>query len=99
MKQIKVGAKVQLKAKAHSWHTDNIVDCFQVHGKFKKKDYQDIVILLLSKARRAKLKGEVVGYGAQDDDFKDKRPFVKVVFKYKDMVTDFYCSEADLKRL
>ncbi len=99
MNKIKIGDKVQYKTKAHASMTDHIVDFFRVGMKFKKKDYEEIAMLLLSKARRAKLKGKVIGYGASDEEFKNKRKFVKVEFYYKDMKTDFYCSENELKRI
>lgn len=100
MNKIKIGDRVQLTAKCHSWHTEHIVDSYQARGEFQKRDYQQIAMLLLSKARRVKLKGDVINYGAEDDMyFKGKRNFVNVRFQYKDMTLDMYCSEKELKRL
>lgn len=100
-KACKLGDRVQLKAKAHNWHTKHIVEVFEVPGRheFQKKNYEEIALLLGSKARRTKLKGTVKGFGMGDDEFKDRRPYVFVEFKWKDMVCDFYCSEHELKRL
>lgn len=100
MNKLKIGDRVQLKASAHSWHTEHIVDCFENpnSGEFKKKDYEEIAMLLLSKARRVKLKGKVLNYGSNDQDLKDKY-YVRVEFYYKDMKTSFYCSENELKRI
>lgn len=99
MNKLKIGDKVQLKAKCHSWHTNHIIDVFQLDNKFHKQHWEEISLLLLSKLKRAKLKGEVVSYGSEDDEFKNKRKVVLVEFYYKDMFCDFYCSEKDLKRL
>jgi len=101
MNKLKPGDKVQLTAKCHSWHTEHIVEVFETPStrEFRKEYYEEIAMWLLSKARRVKLKGLVVGYGAQDDDFKDKRNFVRVELFYKDMSLDTYFSEKDLKKL
>lgn len=96
---IRPGDRVQLSAKTHSWHTEHMVDCYQAGGEFQKENYEEIAMLLLSKARRAKLKGTVLNYGADDDEFKNKRKFVNVKFEYKDMHVTMYCSQKDLKKL
>lgn len=99
MNKIKIGDKVQYTTKAHASMTEHTIDYFRVGNRFKKEDYEEIAMLLLSKARRAKLKGKAIGYGSTDDDFKNKRKFVRVEFKYKDMKTEFYCSENELRKL
>lgn len=98
---LKTGKRVQLKTKAHSFHTKHIVNFFTTSSQpeFTKDSYEEIALLLGSKARRTKLKGTVVGYGASDDDFKDGRPFLLVEFQWKGLTTEFYCSEKDLKKL
>ena len=97
--KIKIGDRVQLKAKAHSWHTEHIVDCFaRPSGEIPKKYYEEVACLLGSKARRSKLKGTVTNYGAEDDAFKNRK-FVHVEFEWHDFKASFYCSEEDLKRL
>jgi len=101
MNKLKIGNKVQLSTKSHKWHVEHINQVFlrPSSSEFEKENYEDISILLLSKARKAKLQGKVVSYGSTDDDYKDGRQYVKVVFKYKGMTTDFYCSENELKRI
>lgn len=99
MNKIKIGDKVQLTAKCHSWHADTAFEMYECQGKVRPKDYEEIAMLLLSKGRRAKLKGKVINYGAEDEDFKNKRKYVNVEFQYKDMILDMYCSEKDLKKL
>lgn len=101
MNKLKIGDKVQLKAKSHTWHTENINMVFlkPSSSEFEKENYEEIALLLLSKARRAKLKGKVLNYGATDGDYKDGRQYVRVEFSYKGMKTDFYCSENELKRI
>lgn len=98
MNQLNPGDKVQLTAKAHAWHTEHIVDVFKCGDEFQRKDYEEIAMILLSKARRVKLKGLVVGYGAEESNSKQKK-YLLVEFFYKDMSTEFYCSESDLKGL
>lgn len=98
MNKIKIGDRVQLTAKCHTWHAQHIVEGYQVKGEFQKKNYEEIACILGSKARRSKLKGTAVNYGASDELFK-KRNFVRVEFQWKDLKCDFYCSEKDLKRL
>ncbi len=97
MNNINPGDKVQLTAKAHAWHTEHIVDVFNYKGEFQRRDYEEIAMLLLSKARRIKLKGLVIGYGAEDETRKKK--YLLVEFYYKDMTVNFYCDEKDLKGL
>lgn len=101
MNKLKPGDKVQLKAKTHSWYAGHTVESYRVgtHGEFEKRSYEEIAMLLLSKARRVKLKGIVLDYGAHDNDFKDQRNFVHVELYYKDMSMDTYFSEKDLKKL
>ena len=64
----------------------------------EKKNYEEIACLLGSKAKRSKLRGVVRGFGCGDSDFKDRRPFVFVVFNWKGLKADFYCSEKDLRK-
>lgn len=98
--KIKIGDRVQLKAKAHSWHTKHIVEGYAIPGgEIAKYHYEEVACLLGSKARRSKLKGTVVNYGAPDDEFKSTRSFVHVEFDWKGLKCDFYCSENELKRL
>ena len=99
--KIKVGDRVQLTAKSHTWHTKHIVEGYTIPTlmEIPKYHYEEVACLLGSKARRTKLKGTVVNYGAPDDAFKNKRNFVKVEFQWKDLCVDFYCSENELKRL
>lgn len=99
MNKLKIGDKVQLSAKNHTWNTEHIVECYTSRGEFAKKDYEEIAMLLLSKARRVKLKGKVINYGATDDDYKHLRKYVNVEFSYKDMKLEMYCSEKDLRKL
>lgn len=99
MNKLKIGDKVQLTAKSHSWHTNYIIDVFQIGNRFEKRNFEEIAMLLLSKSRRVKLKGHVLGYGSNDKNFKNKRNYVFVEFYYKDMICDFYCSEGDLKKI
>lgn len=101
MNKLKVGDRVQLKAKNHSWYTEHMIEMYENPGthEFKRANYEEIAMILLSKARRTKLKGVVINYGAGDDEFKGKRKFVRVQFFYKDMTTDFYVSEKDVKKL
>lgn len=100
MNKFKVNDKVILNEKSLTWHVDHLVDCYTVPSelrKFPKYSYEEVAALLLAKANRSKLRGVVIGYGAQDDDFKDKRNFVKVDFNYKGLKVDFYCSEKDIR--
>lgn len=97
MNKFNPGDKVQLTAKAHAWHTENIIDNFKIGDKFQREDYQEIATLLLSKARRVKLNGLVVGYGAEDET--QKKKYLLVEFYYKDMAVNFYCDEKELKGL
>lgn len=99
MNKLKPGDKVQLTAKTHSWYTEHIVESYQVRGEFQKENYREIAMLLESKAKRVKLKGIVLDYGAEDDLFDDKRKNVYVEFYYKDMCLNSYFSEKDLKKL
>lgn len=101
MNKIKIADRVQLKSKCHSWHIKYLIDNFLRPGstEFEKQNFEEIALLLGSKSRRTKLKGKVVSYGAADDEFKGKRNFVLVVFQWKDLNCNFYCSEKDLKRL
>lgn len=96
--KLKINDKVQLTAKCHSWHTSHIIDTCSIHNRFSKNDYEEIAMLLLSKARRVKLKGKILNYGSEED-INRKLKFVNVEFSYKDMTTSFYCSESDLKKL
>jgi len=99
MNKIKIGDRVQLTAKCHTWHTEHLVETHTFDGKIGKNLYEDAALLLGSKARRTKLKGTALNYGAEDNDFKDKRKFVNVEFQWKNLKTNFYCSEKDLKKL
>lgn len=98
--KIKPGDRVQLTSEAHSWQAEHIVSVFEnpLKHEFERKDYEDIAMLLLSKARRIKLKGKVLGYGAEDGG-KSTRKFLHVEFYYKDMKQKFYCSRDELKKL
>lgn len=96
---IRPGDRVQLKAKTHTWHATYMPEMCSVSGKFELKDLNEIVCILGSKATRAKLKGTVVGYGAEDDAFNNKRKFVRVEFQWKNFKAGFYCSQKDLKKL
>ena len=100
MSSYKLEDRVILNEKTHTWHVKHIVDCFAVPGsdEFHKDYFEEIACLLGSKARRSKLRGVIKGFGAQDDDFKDKRPFVFVEFQWKGLKADFYCSEKDLRK-
>ena len=99
MNKLKLDQKVILNEKAHSWHTKHINDCYLVPSQkeYKKDYYEDIACLLGSKAKRSKLRGIVKGFGCGDDEFKGKRNFVLVEFKWKGLKVDFYCSENDLR--
>ena len=101
MNKIKIGDRVQLKTKTHTWHAKHINDVYlrYTQSEFDKENFEEIACLLGSKARRTKLKGTAIGYGATDDDFKNKRNYVRVKFNWKGLTVEFYCSELDLKRL
>lgn len=107
MNKVKIGDRVQLKAKAHTWHTRTIIDMYKRRGSdeygetvvFDKSDFEEIACLLGSKARRTKLKGIAVNYGSDDDEFQNTRKVVRIEFNWKGLKVDFYCSEKDLKRL
>lgn len=101
MNKVKIGDRVQLTAKMHSWHVQHFNEMFLSPGnrELEKADYQEAALLYGSKSRRTKLKGTVVSYGSSDDNFKHKRNFVRVEFQWKGLKCDFYCSEKDLKRL
>lgn len=99
MNKLKVGDRVQLTAKAHSWHTEHLVETHSMNEKIPKDLYEDAALLLGSKARRTKLKGTVIGFGAEDDAFKYKRNFVHVEFQWKGLKTTMYESEKSLKKL
>lgn len=99
MNKLKPGDKVQLTARTHSWYTEHIVECYKSGDEFQKKDYREIAMLLESKAKRVKLKGIVLDYGAEDDLFQNKRRNVQVELYYKDMSLTSYFSEKDLKKL
>jgi hypothetical protein len=102
MNKIKIGDRVQLTAKMHTWHAEFTVANYTRPGEpfvLPKEYYEEIACILGSKARRTKLKGTVTEYGATDDAFKNKRNFVKVDFNWKGLKVGFYCSENDLKRL
>lgn len=101
MNKVKIGDRVQLKAKAHTWHTKTIIDMYTYpdSNTFHKRDFEEIACLLGSKARRTKLKGTAIQYGAEDDEFNNDRNVVLVEFNWKGLKVDFYVSEKDLKRL
>src|ERR1700690_1826305 len=107
MNKVKIGDRVQLKAKAHTWHATTIIDMYQRRGSgefegtsiFDKTDFEEIACILGSKARRTKLKGTAVNYGSDDDEFNNTRKVVRIEFNWNGLKVDFYCSEKDLKRL
>jgi hypothetical protein len=101
MNKVKIGDRVQLTAKAHTWHVKHLNDNFLRPGstELEKENYEEAALLYGSKSRRTKLKGTAVNYGAPDSDFKCKRAYIRVEFQWNGLKCDFYCSEKDLKRL
>ena len=99
MNRLKLGDKVVLTSKAHKWHVDYLVEGFTIHNKIPERHWKDVVCILGSKVMKVPLKGKVTGYGANDEEYKDNRNFVKVNFSWRNFNTWGYFSEKDVRKV
>lgn len=99
--KLKVGDKVKLDRNCIKWHVDHLWEFFSIphQGSFPENHFEEMIIWLGSFHNDEPIEGEVIGYGANDESYKDNRRYVEVQLNWRNLKTDGFFSEKDLRRI